>query len=86
MANEMDDVPLEEFNDPQSAIASILQQMQGAADRSRPPPLETVQNANRPMPATLDLSRRQLSPDELLAALLGQGNEPGTESLLRNRR
>jgi hypothetical protein len=67
MANEMDDVPLEEFTDPQSGIASILQQMQGAATRSRPPPLETVQNANRPMPTA-----RGMTPDELIRMLLAQ--------------
>lgn len=59
----LDQDPSEDNLDPQSGIASILRQMQAAADRSRP--LETVQNANRPMPAT------NLSPDDLISMLLG---------------
>jgi hypothetical protein len=64
-ASDINDAPLDEFADPQSGIASILQQMQGAANRSRPP-LDTIQNANRPVPT------RGMSPDDLIALLLSQ--------------
>lgn len=60
----LDQAPLEDFVDPQSGIASILQQMQNVADRSKP--IETVQNANRPMPS------RRMTPDELIAMLLSR--------------
>jgi hypothetical protein len=65
-ASDIENAPLDEFADPQSGIASILQQMQGAATRSRPP-LDTIQNANRPMPTA-----RGMSPDELIRMLLAQ--------------
>jgi hypothetical protein len=63
---DITDAPLEEFIDPQSGIANILQQMQGAAQRSRP--LETIENANRPMPS----SRSGMSPEEFIRMLLTQ--------------
>jgi len=63
---DITDAPLEEFIDPQSGIANILQQMQGAATRSRP--LETIENANRPMPSR----RSGMSPEEFIRMLLTQ--------------
>jgi hypothetical protein len=65
-SGEITDAPLEEFTDPQSGIASILSQMQGAANRTRP--IETVQHANRVMPTR----RNGLTPEELIALLLSQ--------------
>lgn len=62
----IEDAPLEEFIDPQSGIANILQQMQGAAQRSRP--LDTVQQSTIPMPS----NRNGMSPEELIRMLLSQ--------------
>jgi hypothetical protein len=56
-------------DDAQSGIASILNQMQSTAERSRPPPIDTIQNANRPMPSRRD---RPMTIEELLELLLSQ--------------
>lgn len=60
------DAPLEDFIDPQSNIARILQQMQSAAENSRPQPLDTIKNANRSVPSNA------LTPEELIQMLLAQ--------------
>lgn len=63
---DVGDAPLEEFMDPQSGIAQIIQQMQNSATRNRP--LETVENSTMPMPSR----RSAMSPDELIQMLLSQ--------------
>jgi len=61
---ELENAPLEEFIDPQSGIANILNQMTATAQRSRP--IETVQEANRPMPSN------GMTPEQLIQTLLAQ--------------
>ena len=61
---EVGDAPLEEFIDPQSGIANILNQMTASAQRSRP--IETIQEANRPMPSNA------MTPEQLIQMLLAQ--------------
>jgi hypothetical protein len=67
----------DEFIDPNSAIARILQQMQGAADRSNPnlPPGGAQPVGVGPgMPETMGPGPQQgaLSPEDLIAQLLQQ--------------
>ena len=63
-AGDVGDAPLEEFIDPQSGIANILNQMTAAAQRSRP--IETIQEANRPMPSN------RMTPEQFIQMLLAQ--------------
>ena len=63
---DVGDAPLEEFMDPNSAIARIIAQMQGAATRSNP------QQGDLPVQSVPQPGGAQPDPQELIRALLAQ--------------
>lgn len=79
-SGDIGDAPLEEFIDPQSGIADILNRMTATAQNSRPAPLETVQNANRPVPT--NRASMGMSPDDFIRMLMeGQSDATGPMDL-----